>query len=89
LTEREKLIAQSDIVKECVKHLIKKIKIEKENLKLEKEKRFGYDFGDYYGTDFIERKVRIETMIETMIEQKTSLEKFSKKLKHQAEETFN
>lgn len=40
MTEKERLLAKSDGVKDCVKHLKKKIKVEQRLLKQEEEKDF-------------------------------------------------
>lgn len=82
----EYLLAKSDGVKDCVKHLIKEIKKEKKLLEHDEKLRskFGYfeDCGESYQRAVHERKARIEALIE----QKISMEKYSRKLKHMANE---
>lgn len=86
MSEKEKLLAQSEAVRECAKHMIKKIKEEKKKLLQEKEDKndFGHfaDCGEYY----IEQVTKREMRIEVLIEGKISLEKYAKKLKHMAYE---
>lgn len=85
VSEKEKLLIKSKAVKECSKHLIKKIKTEQSFLEREKadERAFGIfgDCGEFYRNAVTER----ESLIKVMVKQKISLEKFSKKLRHMAE----
>lgn len=79
----EILLAKSEGVMDCVKHLIKDIKAEQKNLKEEQERRnrLGYYAGSGEYRD-PERKAKIDILTE----QKISLEKYAKKLKHMARE---
>lgn len=72
LTKKEQLLAESKGVKDCVKWLEKRIK-EKQK-ELEKVER-------YYG-----EICELDVAIKTLIEVKISLEKYSRKLKHEANE---
>lgn len=86
MTQKEKLLAQSEAIKNCVKHLKEKIKKEQQSLKIEEAEYSHFrsfdDCGDYYESKVKERKTRIEILME----EKISLEKYSKKLRHMAEE---
>jgi Arc/MetJ-type ribon-helix-helix transcriptional regulator len=83
---KEKYESMSDGVKDCVKFIIKQIKEEKKNLEqeLKDEQQMGHfsDCGDFYREQVLERKTRIDTMIEMKIK----LEKYSKKLKQMSNE---
>ena len=70
---KKELLYNSEGVKDCVKWLIKQIKLEQEQ---QNRSLFWYDDT----TDYNER-------INTMIKIKISLEKYAKKLKHQANES--
>lgn len=82
----EFLLAKSDGVKDCVKHLIKEIKKEKKHLLYDQKMKsqFGHfsDCGDSYCRAVDERNTRISVLVQ----QKISLEKYSKKLKHMSKE---
>lgn len=69
---------------DCVKHLKKKIKREKKHLLFEQDdnRQMGLfeDCGDFYREKVLQREARIEALIE----QKISMEKYAKKLKHMA-----
>lgn len=67
---RDQYLAESEGVKDCVKWLNKRIK--------EKQKAIE---GSYYGDNYVEKAV-----INELINVKISLEKYSKKLKHMANE---
>ncbi|EEM25493.1 hypothetical protein CN357_04970 [Bacillus cereus] len=77
MTEKERLLAKSDGVKDCVKHLKKKIKAEQRLLKQEEEK-------DFFANEF--QIARHRETIRVLTEEKISLEKYAKKLKHLANE---
>ncbi|MEK4787430.1 MULTISPECIES: hypothetical protein [Bacillus] len=77
MTEKERLLAKSDGVKDCVKHIKKKIKAEQRLLKQEKEKEF-------FANEF--QIVRHKEKIQILTEEKINLEKYAKKLKHLANE---
>lgn len=83
MTEREKLLAQSEIMLEHAKHIKKKIKVYKAEIETHEAKlRSGWV--DY---DFLESYVeRSQGKLEALIEQKMSAEKFGKKLRHMADE---
>ena len=68
----KELLYKAEGVKDCVKWLIKQIKLEQEQ---QNKSLFWYDDT----TDYNER-------INTMINIKIGLEKYAKKLKHQSEE---
>ena len=85
-TQKDFLLAQSQAVKDCAKHLIKKIKTEKKLLKAEQADARHFGMFDDCGEFYINRVTEREARISVLVEQKISLEKYSKKLRHQAEE---
>lgn len=82
MDERDRLLAQSDIMLAHAKHLNKKIKDLMKELAIEKEFR---NWGFFYGEESrIEAELGLK--IDFLIEEKISVEKFGKKLRHQANE---
>jgi len=81
------LLLKADGVKDCVKWLEKKIKEEQKIL--EKVKTDLQSFGMFedcrssYEQEYIKQQAKVETLIDVKI----SFEKYSKKLKHEAEES--
>ena len=71
----KELLYKAEGVKDCVKWLIKQIKLEQKQQKQQNRSLFWYNDT----TDYNER-------INTMINIKIGLEKYAKKLKHQLEE---
>jgi len=71
----KELLYKAEGVKDCVKWLIKQIKLEQKQQKQQNRSLFWYNDT----TDYNER-------INTMINIKIGLEKYAKKLKHQSEE---
>jgi len=86
ISQRNKLMAMSKGVKDCVKFIEKQIKNEQKYLLREEEdeRQLGHfeDCGVFYREQVLKQKERINTMIEMKIK----IEKYSKKLKHMAEE---
>lgn len=83
MTEREKLLAQSEIMLEHAKHIKKKIKVFKSETQA-REDQIRSGWFDYAVLDsHVERS---EAKLEVLIEQKMSAEKFGKKLWHMADE---
>lgn len=81
---KEQLLCKAEGVKDCVKWLEKEIK---ETLKTVQNNQAQYqhfggfdDCGDFYKNEYTSSKTRLETMIHVKI----SLEKYAKKLRHQA-----
>lgn len=74
MNEQEKLLVKSEGVKESVKWLEKRIKTQQKELK---ERDWYYNW---------EGKQELEAVVKELIDVKISLEKYSKKLKHQSEE---
>lgn len=82
MDEREKLLAQSEVMLKHAKYLNKKIKETKARLLEEQEIRDRSYFYDEESA--VETKLRYR--IDFLIEEKISVEKFGKKLRHQANE---
>lgn len=86
LSKKEKLLAQSEAVKDCAKHLERKIKREQKYLEHEQQDARHFGIFEDCGQFYVDKVKERETRIKTLIEEKISLEKYAKKLKHQAEE---
>lgn len=86
LSKKEKLLAQSEAVKDCAKHIERKIKQEQKYLEYEKKDARNFGMFEDCGQFYVDKVTERETRIKTLIEEKISLEKYAKKLKHQAEE---
>ena len=82
MDEREKLLVQSEVMLKHAKYLNKKIKEAKARLLEEQEIRDRSYFYDQESAVEMELRYRIEFLIQ----EKISVEKFGKKLRHQANE---
>jgi polyhydroxyalkanoate synthesis regulator phasin len=83
----QEILLKREGIKSYIKSLIKQIKQEKKWLEndIKEERIMGMyeDCGEFYRNIVRERK----TTIETLIGQKIRMEKFAKRLKHEAEES--
>jgi len=83
---KEQLLMKSEGVKDCVKWLEKKLKEEKKELEVDNKNYATWgmfsDCGPSYENDVIERKARMESLVEA----KVSLEKYMRKLRHMVNE---
>jgi len=82
LNNSEFLKAKSLGVKDCVKWIESKIKLEKQKLK-NVENKYEYDY--YEGEDSIKQKEKMSTLISI----KVGLDKYQKKLNHESNEAIN
>lgn len=83
MTEREKLLAQSEIMLEHAKHIKSKIKVYESEIKA-REEEIRSSWFDYGVLDsHVERS---RGKLEALVEEKASAEKFGKKLRHMADE---
>lgn len=81
MTNSEFLKAKSLGVKDCVKWIESKIKLEKQKLK-NVEDKYQYDY--YEGEDSIKQK-----KMSTLISIKVGLDKYQKKLNHESNEAID
>jgi len=82
LNNSEFLKAKSLGVKDCVKWIESKIKLEKQKLK-NVENKHKYDY--YEGEDSIKQNEKMSTLISI----KVGLDKYQKKLNHESNEAIN
>ena len=82
MEERDKLLAQSEIMLDHAKYLNKKIKeakIRLEHVTEERKRSYFYD-------EATSEEIELTYKIDFLIQEKISVEKFGKKLRHQANE---
>jgi hypothetical protein len=82
----EELLYKSDGVKECVKWIEKKLKKEKEQLKTDEDLESAYGMYENCGSSYRDAVVKREGRMESLVEVKVELEKYMKKLRHEADE---
>lgn len=87
IVTKEELLIKADGVKDCVKQTEKKIKEEKKLLEIDKKDYQSFGMYDDCGSIYEQHVIKREARIEVLIEQKISLEKYMRKLRHEAKET--
>lgn len=83
---RKQLLMKAEGVKDCIKWLEKKLKMEKEELKEDKKNYADFGMFDDCGPSYENDVVVQEARMEAMVEVKVSLEKYIRKLRHMADE---
>ena len=83
---KEQTLMKSEGVKDCVKWIKKKIKEEKEQLKIAVKDEKSFGMYDDCGPAYRREVERTELRIQSLVEVKISLEKYMKLLRHSAKE---